>query len=115
MLPSESEIGRELGASQGTVRKALDMLARDRLVVRRQGKGTFVVEHTPEDVLFRFFQIYADDGARILRAASAPRRRSARRTARSGSGSASTGALGLSASRGFGCATGGRSSPSGSC
>ena len=34
-------------------------------MVRRQGKGTFVVEHTPEDVLFRFFQIFDDDGDRV--------------------------------------------------
>jgi GntR family transcriptional regulator len=66
LIPSEAEIGRELGVSQGTVRKALDSLAAERLVVRRQGKGTFVVEHTPEDVLFRFFQIYEDDGTRII-------------------------------------------------
>lgn len=66
MIPSEIEIGRELGVSQGTARKALDSLAGDRLVVRRQGAGTFVVEHTPDDVLFRFFHIYEDDGARIL-------------------------------------------------
>ena len=46
MLPSESAIGQELGVSQGTVRKALDDLAAQNLVVRRQGKGTFVVaEH----------------------------------------------------------------------
>ncbi len=65
LIPSETEIGRELRVSQGTVRKALDSLAQERLVVRRQGKGTFVVEHTPEDVLFRFFQIFRDDGGRI--------------------------------------------------
>lgn len=64
-IPSEIEIGRELGVSQGTVRKALDSLASEKLVVRRQGKGTFVVEHTPDDVLFRFFQIFGDDGGRI--------------------------------------------------
>lgn len=65
MIPSETEIGRNLGVSQGTVRKALDGLAHDHLVVRRQGKGTFVVQHTPDDVLFRFFHLYDDDGARI--------------------------------------------------
>lgn len=65
MIPSEIEIGRELGVSQGTVRKVLDAFARERLVVRRQGRGTFVVEHTSEDVLFRFFHIYRDDGSRI--------------------------------------------------
>lgn len=65
MIPSEIEIGRELGVSQGTVRKVLDGLARESLVLRRQGKGTFVVEHTPDEVLFRFFHIYEDDGTPV--------------------------------------------------
>ena len=65
MIPSEFEIARELGVSQGTVRKALDSLAAEKIVIRRQGKGTFVVEHTPDDVLFRFFHIYADTGGRV--------------------------------------------------
>jgi GntR family transcriptional regulator len=73
MIPSETGIGRELGVSQGTVRKVLDRLARETLVVRRQGKGTYVVEHTPDDVLFRFFQIYDDAGERILPASIATR------------------------------------------
>lgn len=65
LIPSETEIGRELGVSQGTARKALDSMSREGLVVRRQGKGTYVVEHTPDDVLFRFFHIYDDTGGRI--------------------------------------------------
>lgn len=65
-LPSEFQIAGELGVSQGTVRKALDALARNRLVVRVQGKGTFVVEQTPEEVHFRFFNIFGEDGLRVL-------------------------------------------------
>jgi GntR family transcriptional regulator len=34
--------------SQGTVRKAIESLAADNLVVRRQGKGTFVATHTED-------------------------------------------------------------------
>jgi GntR family transcriptional regulator len=64
-LPSEQELGRELGVSQGTVRKALDALASERIVVRRQGSGTFVHEQTAEDVLFRYFQIFDEDGRQI--------------------------------------------------
>src|SRR3546814_11201727 len=41
-LPSEMQLAQELGVSQGTVRKALDDLAAENLVVRRQGSGTFV-------------------------------------------------------------------------
>ena len=66
LLPNEFEIGAELGVSQGTARKALDSLAADNLVVRRQGRGTFVVEHTPANVLFRFFNIFEDGGDQIL-------------------------------------------------
>ncbi|RBH35187.1 GntR family transcriptional regulator, partial [Pseudomonas sp. MWU13-2860] len=41
-LSSEWELAAELGASQGTVRKALSELVVDGLLYREQGKGTFV-------------------------------------------------------------------------
>ncbi len=65
-LPAETELARELGVSQGTVRKALDALTTAQVLVRRQGSGTYVAEHTPAHVLFRFFNIYDDAGAQIL-------------------------------------------------
>jgi GntR family transcriptional regulator len=62
-IPSELELAARFGVSQGTVRKALDALAADNLVVRRQGKGTFVATHTEEKVsMFRFLRIRRDDG-----------------------------------------------------
>ncbi|MCA3040689.1 MAG: GntR family transcriptional regulator, partial [Rhodocyclaceae bacterium] len=42
LIPSEFELARRFGVSQGTVRKAIDALAAEFIVVRRQGKGTFV-------------------------------------------------------------------------
>ena len=65
VLPNEFEIADELGVSQGTVRKALGALAAEQLLVRRQGRGTFVAEHTSAEVLFRFFQIYDPAGRRV--------------------------------------------------
>ncbi|MEM9168371.1 MAG: GntR family transcriptional regulator [Pseudomonadota bacterium] len=65
-LPSEQSLAAELGVSQGTVRKALDSLAADNLVERRQGKGTFVTQHTAESAHFRFFKLCGDDGERVL-------------------------------------------------
>ncbi len=63
-LPSEPDIAADLGVSHGTVRKALDELAAENLVVRRQGKGTFVVRHDEERILFQFFKLIPDSGER---------------------------------------------------
>lgn len=61
-LPNEFDLADELGVSQGTVRKALDILVSEHLVVRHQGRGTFVAEHTPADVHFRFFRLCDANG-----------------------------------------------------
>ncbi|MBE9609355.1 GntR family transcriptional regulator [Chitinilyticum piscinae] len=41
-LPSETDLAKRFGVSQGTVRKALDALVADAVLYRRQGVGTFV-------------------------------------------------------------------------
>ena len=62
-IPSENVLAARFGVSQGTVRKAIAALAADNLVVRRQGKGTFVATHTEEkSSLFRFLRIRRNDG-----------------------------------------------------
>ena len=62
-IPSEHDLARRFGVSQGTVRKAIQALAADNLVVRRQGKGTFVATHTEEkSSSFRFLRIRRNDG-----------------------------------------------------
>src|SRR5215472_18633894 len=62
-IPSELELAARYGVSQGTVRKAIDALAAENIVVRRQGKGTFVATHTEEkSSLFRFLRIRRSDG-----------------------------------------------------
>jgi GntR family transcriptional regulator len=66
VLPSEHALAAELGVSQGTVRKALDALAMEKLIQRRQGKGTYVAEHTQESSLFRFFRLAYPDGERAV-------------------------------------------------
>ncbi len=45
-IPSEMELAARYRVSQGTVRKAIDELAVENRVVRRQGKGTFVATHS---------------------------------------------------------------------
>jgi GntR family transcriptional regulator len=63
-IPSELDLAARFQVAQGTVRKAIAALAADNLVVRRQGKGTFVATHTEERASnFRFLRIRRDDGA----------------------------------------------------
>jgi GntR family transcriptional regulator len=66
LIANEFEIAAEFGVSQGTARKAIGDLASEGLVVRRQGRGTFVVEHTPAHVLFRFFNLFDEAGAAVI-------------------------------------------------
>lgn len=61
-IPSEMELAQRYRVSQGTVRKAIDELAAENLLVRRQGKGTFVATHSEEKIQFRFLRLKADDG-----------------------------------------------------
>jgi GntR family transcriptional regulator len=61
LLPSEMQLAAEIGVSQGTVRKALDEMASENLLVRRQGRGTFVAEHDEKRILFQFFKLVPDD------------------------------------------------------
>lgn len=65
-LPSEMALAQEYGVSQGTLRKALDELATDGLLVRRQGKGTAVATHDSDRSLFRFFHLVNTAGERVL-------------------------------------------------
>ncbi|URI10957.1 GntR family transcriptional regulator [Aquincola tertiaricarbonis] len=61
-IPSETELAQRFKVSQGTVRKAIDELATENLLVRRQGKGTFVATHAEEKVQFRFLRLIPDEG-----------------------------------------------------
>lgn len=61
-IPSEMELAARFRVSQGTVRKAIDELAAGNLVVRRQGKGTFVATHAERQVQYRFLKLMPDAG-----------------------------------------------------
>ncbi|HEY1392212.1 MAG TPA: GntR family transcriptional regulator [Methylibium sp.] len=64
-IPSEVELAVRFKVSQGTVRKAIDELATENLLVRRQGKGTFVATHSEEQIQYRFLRLAPDDGGPI--------------------------------------------------
>ena len=62
-IPSEQDLAAQFSVSQGTVRKAIDELAGENIVVRRQGKGTFVATHTEtKSSMFRFLRMRRNDG-----------------------------------------------------
>ena len=64
-IPSEMELAARYAVSQGTVRKAIDELAAQNLLVRRQGRGTFVATHQEEDWQYRFLRLETDSGEKL--------------------------------------------------
>ncbi len=64
-IPNEGDLAREFGVSSGTMRKALDLMEGERLLTRRQGRGTFVNDQSSAELAERFSNIHAADGERI--------------------------------------------------
>ena len=65
-IPSEHELAARFKVSQGTVRKAIDELAAENILIRRQGKGTFVATHNEEGIKLRFLRLTSVDGKKEL-------------------------------------------------
>ena len=59
------ELAARYKVSQGTVRKAIDALAAENIVVRRQGRGTFVASHSEPSWQYRFLRLRPDSGERV--------------------------------------------------
>jgi GntR family transcriptional regulator len=66
VLPSETRLAQRYHVSIGTIRRAVDELVAEQILVRRQGRGTFVATHSPGRLLFHFFHIVRDDGVKEL-------------------------------------------------
>jgi GntR family transcriptional regulator len=64
-VANESDLARELGVSAGTARKALEIMESQRLITRRQGRGTFVSDQTSNDQTARFCNLRGPDGERV--------------------------------------------------
>jgi GntR family transcriptional regulator len=64
-LPNEVDLARDLSVSPGTVRRALEEMENEHLIYRRQGRGTFVADHTSEDLAIRYTNIRTSTGVRI--------------------------------------------------
>jgi GntR family transcriptional regulator len=64
LLPNELDLAERLGVSLGTLRKGLEALEKERLITRRQGRGTFVRDHAA-DAPFTFDNLRTKDGQPI--------------------------------------------------
>jgi GntR family transcriptional regulator len=64
-IPNESDLARAFGVSAGTMRKALDLMETERLLTRRQGRGTFVNDPLSEELATRFCNIRDGVGRRV--------------------------------------------------
>ena len=65
-LPSETRLAQRFHVSIGTLRKAVDALVAEQVLVRQQGRGTFVATHGPSRLMFQFFRIVRADGEKQL-------------------------------------------------
>jgi GntR family transcriptional regulator len=63
-LPNETLLAQELGTSIGTVRKALDIMEDERIITRRQGRGTFVNDFSEQS--FDISSFIGRDGKKLL-------------------------------------------------
>lgn len=65
VLPAEKVLASEFGVSIGTLRKAVDELVADGILIRQQGRGTFVAQHDNDRLLYYFFHIVRHDGRKV--------------------------------------------------
>lgn len=63
-IPAEPRLARHFGVSIGTLRKAIDELVAENVLLRQQGRGTFVASHRGNGMRFLFFSIVGEDGRR---------------------------------------------------
>lgn len=61
-IPPEKRLCERFGVSIGTLRRAVDELTASGVLVRQQGRGTFVARHSQDRYLFFFFHIVDRDG-----------------------------------------------------
>jgi GntR family transcriptional regulator len=63
-IPSEKVLASRFGVAMGTLRKAVDELVAEHVLIRQQGRGTFVARHDRARLMFHFFHIVGADGSK---------------------------------------------------
>src|SRR5262245_32220669 len=64
-IPNEPDLAAQFGVSPGTMRKALDLMQSERLLTRKQGRGTFINDPASDGMAVRFSNITNPSGRRI--------------------------------------------------
>ena len=65
VLPAEQELARQLGVSEGTIRRAMQALTAEGLLMRRRRTGTVVTGRAPRHTLsryYRYYRLHTSDG-----------------------------------------------------
>ena len=65
-LPTERQLAARHKVSVGTIRRAMDELVAEHVVVRQQGRGTFLAPFSPERLLNRFWPVFRRGGGREI-------------------------------------------------
>ena len=63
-LPTEKQLSERYGVSVGTVRRALSDLVAEKILIRQQGRGTFLAPFDSARMLNSFWHIVGKDGVR---------------------------------------------------
>lgn len=63
-IPAEKKLCELFSVSIGTLRKAIDELVAESILIRHQGRGTFVATHNREQQMFRFFNVVSHNGTK---------------------------------------------------
>lgn len=58
VLPPEAELARQMAVSEGTVRRAMQNLTQEGVLMRRPRTGTVVTGRTPQHTLDRYYKYY---------------------------------------------------------
>lgn len=65
-LPTESQLAERFGVAVFTIRAGIRELVAANILVRKQGKGTFVARHTHQRQRYQFSHVFRDDGTQIF-------------------------------------------------
>ncbi len=64
-IPAERVLSERFQVAIGTIRKAVDELVQENILIRQQGRGTFVAAHNRDRMMFHFFHIVKSDGTKV--------------------------------------------------